>query len=153
MQSRLQRTHSQARAALVGNRGLSKQQARAALALSNGRDVAAISAIAAALAGDTAQAVRLASDRNQRFPQDTVVQFDYLPMIRAASILGGSDASKDAGEAIQALAKAEPYELGGASEAVEFFLYPVYLRGEAYLAARQGAAAAGEFEKILNHPG
>ena len=32
-------------------------------------------------------------------------------------------------------------------------LYPVYVRGQAYLAARNGAAAAGEFQKILDHRG
>jgi eukaryotic-like serine/threonine-protein kinase len=32
-------------------------------------------------------------------------------------------------------------------------LYPVYVRGEAYLAAHQGAEAATEFQKILDHRG
>ena len=30
-------------------------------------------------------------------------------------------------------------------------LYPVYVRGEAYLAAREGSKAAGEFQKIIDH--
>jgi len=134
------------REALVGNPGLAREQAQAALALSNGRDAEATSAIAMALAGDSAQARRLASDLNRRFPQDTVAQLECIPTISAASVLGAEDGAEDAGDAIQALAKAEPYELG-------FSLYPAYLRGDAYLALRQGAAAAGEFEKILNHPG
>ncbi len=33
------------------------------------------------------------------------------------------------------------------------WLYPVYVRGEAYLAAGQGSAAAAEFQKILDHSG
>jgi len=65
-------------------------------------------------------------------------------MIHAAAALRGSDT----GKAIEALAAAVPYELG-----VGFSLYPVYLRGEAYLAAKQGTAAAVEFQKILDHPG
>ena len=32
-------------------------------------------------------------------------------------------------------------------------LYPTYVRGEAYLAAGQGSAAAAEFQKILDHSG
>jgi len=32
-------------------------------------------------------------------------------------------------------------------------MYVVYLRGEAYLRLRQGAMAAVEFEKIIQHPG
>jgi len=137
------------RETLVGHQGLAREQAQAALALSNGRDAEAVSAIAIALAGDSAQAQRLASDLNRRFPQDTVAQFEYLPMISAASVLGANDGPKHAGDAIQELAKAEPYELG--SFAVS--LYPAYLRGDLYLAARRDTAAAGEFEKILNHPG
>ena len=51
------------------------------------------------------------------------------------------------------LAPAAPYELGGIVEIFHFVLYPVYMRGEAYLAAKQGTAAAAEFQKILDHPG
>jgi hypothetical protein len=50
------------------------------------------------------------------------------------------------------LQKAAPYELGGNIQTLNFVLYPVYLRGEAYLAAKQGAAAAAEFQKIIDHP-
>jgi len=135
-----------AREALVSNMGLAKQQAQAALALSNGRDVEGVSAIALGLAGDSAQATRLAADLAKRFPEDTIVQFDYLPMIHAAAALQSGSATK----AIEALVPAAPYELGSISWVT---LYPVYLRGEAYLAAHQGSAAAAEFQKILDHPG
>ena len=64
------------REALVGNMSLAKQQAQAALALSTGRDVEAVSAIALGLAGDAAQATRLAADLAKRFPEDTIVQFE-----------------------------------------------------------------------------
>jgi hypothetical protein len=135
------------REALVGNMSQAKQQAQAVLALSTGRDVEAISAIALALAGDVAQAIRLAADA-KRFPEDTIVQFNYLPTIRAAAALEGGSATK----AIEALAPVAPYELGGTAPTLSFALYPVYLRGEAYVAAHQGSAAA-EFQKILDHPG
>jgi hypothetical protein len=72
-------------------------------------------------------------------------------MIRAGAILGGN-ASKEADKAIDALATAAPYELG-ATTAWSFALYPVYLRAEAHLAAHQGAAAAVEFQMILDHSG
>jgi hypothetical protein len=32
-------------------------------------------------------------------------------------------------------------------------LYPVYVRGEAYLAAHRGSEAAAEFQKIIDHRG
>jgi eukaryotic-like serine/threonine-protein kinase len=51
---------------------------------------------------------------------------------------------------VDVLAAASPYELGGTAQTVNFFLYPIYLRGQAYLAAKQGAAAAGEFQKVLD---
>ncbi len=137
------------REALVGNMSQAKQQAQAALALSTGRDVEAISAIALGLGGDTAQATRLAADLAKRFPENTSVQSNYLPTIRAATALQGGSASK----AIEALVPVAPYELGSPAQIITFALYPVYLRGEAYLAAHQGSAAASEFQKILDHPG
>ncbi len=49
---------------------------------------------------------------------------------------------------------AVPYELAVPSVDFNAFfggLYPVYVRGEAYLAAGHGAEAAAEFQKILDH--
>jgi eukaryotic-like serine/threonine-protein kinase len=71
-------------------------------------------------------------------------------MIRAASILGSGHGSERPDRAVEALAAAAPYELG---DTAFITLYPVYLGGEAYLASQQGAAAAAEFQKILDHPG
>jgi hypothetical protein len=136
------------REALVGNITLAKQQAQAALALSTGRDVEAMSAIALGLAGDSAQATRLANDLSKSFAEDTIMQFNYLPTIRAAAL-----ESHETGKAIEALEAAAPYELGYATQTMNFCLYPIYVRGEAYLAARQGTAAAAEFQKIIDHPG
>jgi eukaryotic-like serine/threonine-protein kinase len=133
------------REALVGNMSLAKQQAQAALALSTGRDVEAISAIALGLAGDAPQATRLAGDLAKRYPEDTIVQFNYLPTIRADAALQGGSATK----AIEALVPVASYELGSVGQA----LFPVYLRGEADVAAHQGSAAVNEFQKILDHPG
>jgi eukaryotic-like serine/threonine-protein kinase len=137
------------REAMVGDMALAKQKAQAALALANGKDDEAISAIALGLAGDSAQAARLADDLGKRFPEDTLIRFDYLPMIHAAIGLRNSDA----GQAVVALAAAAPYELGSTTPLLNFALYPIYLRGEAYLSANRGAAAAAEFQKILEHPG
>ncbi len=137
------------REALVGNVALAKQQAQAALALANGRDPEGISAIALGLAGDSTQGARLAGDLAKRFPEDTIAQSQYLPMIHCVIAVR----SGDTGKAVEALAAAEPYELGQGTNVLRFYLYPVYLRGEAYLAAKQGSAAAVEFQKILDHPG
>ena len=143
------RAHASVREALAGNLAVAKQEAQAAPALANGRQVTGFSALALALAGDSAQAAKLADDLNKRYPNDTIVQFDYLPMIHAAIALR----SGNAGKAVQALSASKPYELGHPNSVFTFALYPIYLRGEAYLAAKQGPAAAAEFQKILDHPG
>jgi predicted Zn-dependent protease len=84
-----------------------------------------------------------------RFPQDTVVQFNYLPTIQAQLALGRNEFSR----ALEALQAAASYELGGGAGAFSTILYPVYVRGEAYLAGRHGSEAAIEFQKILDHRG
>ncbi|MFZ1006823.1 MAG: protein kinase [Candidatus Sulfotelmatobacter sp.] len=137
------------RAALVGDMTVAKQQAQASLPLSEGGDVKAMSAIVLGLAGDSASATRVADDLNKRLPEDTIVQYDYLPMIRAAVALHNGAPEK----AIAALAPAAQYELGAASQNLNFLLYPVYLRGLSDLAAKRGADATAEFQKILDHPG
>jgi hypothetical protein len=141
------------REALVGNKSLATQQARVALSLSNGRDVEPISSLALALAGDPADAMRLATDLAQRFSRDTWVQSQYLPMIRAADILGRSNASKESNKAIKALEATNRFEQGSPPGNLNFSFYPAYLRAEALLAAHQGHAAAAEFQKLLEHPG
>ena len=105
--------------------------------------------VALALAGDVAQAQQLSDDLAKRFLEDTVAQFNYLPTIHAAIALG----EKAPAKAITDLQASSPYELGIAAERISLNLYPVYVRGRAYLAAHQGAQAAAEFQKILDHLG
>jgi len=141
--------HDAVREALVGNVAFAKHQAETALAAAHGRQVEGFSAIALALVGDAAQAERLASDLTKRFPEDTIVKFDYLPMIHAGNAIRSGDAER----AVEALKVSAPYELGETNTSFTFALYPVYLRGDAYLAAKQGAEAASEFQKISDHFG
>jgi eukaryotic-like serine/threonine-protein kinase len=85
-----------------------------------------------------------------RFPQDTVMQSVWLPTIHAQIETN----HKNAGRSIELLQTAAPYELGMLSgSAPNSCLYPVYVRADAYLSAQQGAAAAAEFQKILDHRG
>jgi Flp pilus assembly protein TadD len=135
------------REVLFGHSAESRQRAAAALALSTARDVQSAAALALALSGDSARAQELADDLNKRFPKDTLVQFNYLPTIHAQLALLRNDSSK----AIEALQAASPYELGNAGNGSA--LYPVYVRGQAFLSAHQGREAAAEFQKILGHRG
>jgi predicted Zn-dependent protease len=95
-----------------------------------------------ALTGDAAQAQKLADKLSHDFPLDTLIQNYALPTIRAEIALTRGDATK----AIEVLHAANPYELGGVGT-----MAPVYTRGLAYLRARNGVAAAGEFQKMLDH--
>jgi hypothetical protein len=109
-------------------------------------------AFALAIAGDLPKSRALAEDLSRELPEDTSVQFMYLPTLRALFSLD----TRDATAAIAALQTASRYDL--APGAVGFIgrfggLYPIYVRGLAYLAARQPAEAAGEFQKILDHRG
>jgi len=138
--------------AFYGNAPAAKPAAMAALALARNREVQYGAAVALAMAGDSSQAQTLANDLERSFPEDTSVKFNYLPTVLAFLALNHGDPAK----AIELLQVAVPYELGQPrSTQTGFFgaLYPIYARGQAYVAARQGAEAAREFQKILDHPG
>ena len=141
--------HNAVREAIVGNSALAKEDAGSATAEISGKNAEGFSAIAFALTGDAANANRLIDDLGKRFAQDTVVQFEYLPMARAGLALTTGNAA----DAIAALTVASPYELGHTNNDFTFALYPVYLRGESYLAAKNGSAAITEFQKIVDHSG
>ena len=132
------------REALFGNAGEARKRSQAALALSTDRDTQYGAGMALGFAGDSPRAEALANHLAEQFSEDTAVQYCYLPTIRALLALSRKDSSK----AIELLQAASPYELGTAGG-----LYPVYVRGEAYLVARQGSEAATEFQKILDHRG
>ncbi len=131
--------------ALVGNGTLARQYSSTALQLSTGRDVQFVVAFALALVGDAPKAQVLADDLAKRFPQDTIAQYIDIPVIRAQLALLHDDSSR----AIELLAPSRPYDLGSADGS----LFNVYVRGLAYLAAKQGIAAAAEFQKIIDHSG
>jgi len=121
-----------------------------------GRHVRYAAALALAIAGDTARAEAIADDLNKRFPEDTSVRFNYVPMLRALAALR----SHEPAHAIELLRPAATYEF--AQPGISFFgaggvafgaMYPTYVRGLAYLALRKDAEAAAEFQKILDHRG
>ena len=144
------------REALFGKASEARTDATAALARSRGRDVSAASGLALALAGDSMGASRVADDLARRFPQDTVVNFNYLPSIRAATAVCGhaNGPGKALSTAIDQLRPAIPSELGIPTvSSMSLNLYPVYVRGLAYLRLGQGREAEVEFQKIIDQPG
>lgn len=151
----LYETDAAVREALFGNVSAAGQNARDAVQLSRSRDVGYEAALALALSGDFSRSQALADDLWRRFPEDTRVQFTYVPTLRALLALNHRQPSN----ALQLLQTAIPYEFGAPSEGGSEYLlgasnlYPAYVRGLAYLAAHQGAEAAAEFQKILDHRG
>jgi DNA-binding winged helix-turn-helix (wHTH) protein len=143
------------RKALVGNVSTARQRAVHALQLSKSRDVAFGAGFALALSSDSSRSQALTEDLSKRLPEDTRVQFIYAPALRALLALNHNQPSK----AVELLQTAIPYELGRPSIGGSEFLlgagnlYSAYIRGLAYLAAHQGAEAAAEFQKILDHRG
>jgi len=138
------------REAFFGN-AEARRSAVASLELSKGRDVEYGAAFALALAGDPSRAQTLAEDLEKRFPENTLVRFTEVPTLRAVLGLNRGESRK----AIELLQTTAPYDLAIPETGSGFFgyMYPAYVRGEAYLATHQYAEAAAEFQRILDHPG
>lgn len=132
------------REAAFGNDAEARRAAEAALALAKDRDTEYGAAVALALSGAGERAQSLAYQMDKSYPDDTFVQYLYLPTIRGAIAVR----QKDPAGALKALDAARPYEVGVAGG-----LLPVYVRGLAYLEANDGGDAAIEFQKIIDHPG
>jgi serine/threonine protein kinase/tetratricopeptide (TPR) repeat protein len=139
------------RDAEFNNVALSRQETASALATASTRDVSILAALALARIGDTSQAKRLADDLAGRFPLNTVINRYWLPTIYASiEIQRGNPA-----RAVELLQTTAPYELGSPLPQFEVggSLYPVYVRGQAYLLLHQGTEAVGEFHKFLDQRG
>ena len=139
------------REALVGNRAEASRWARGALQLSDNRDVEYGAAFAFAFIGEENRVLPIISNLEKRFPEDTEARFVYVPTLRA--IL--AENHRNFAEAIEQLELEAPYDLGIPGTWAGFFgdMYPVYVRGLAYLGMRQPQEAAIQFQKIIDHRG
>jgi eukaryotic-like serine/threonine-protein kinase len=117
-------------------------QAQTALQLSASRNVRASAALVLAMSGQSDKALSLVNDLRKRFPQDTVLRDNYLPATLASIALRHEQPQ----QALKLLEPASQFELSVP-------LYPVYLRGQAYLSLGQRSQAIAEFRKIVDHPG
>jgi hypothetical protein len=131
--------------ALVGNATDAKKWANDGSRIATNRDIEAAQGIALGLAGDAPGAQKIADDLKKKFPEDTLAQFVYVPMIEAGIALHAGDASK----ALTALEPNKPFQLGGFQ--VDITGVAPYLSGQANLAAKKGDAAAADFQKVIDH--
>jgi tetratricopeptide (TPR) repeat protein len=135
----------------LGNRSTARRMATAAVPVVGGKDVpaeAVVAALAFARAGDAARAEAILRDLARQFPTDVWMNRYWFPSIRAAIEIDRNNPAR----AVELLEATKPYELGGDPITLDT-LYPVYLRGQAYLMQRNSRSAIAEFEKILQHRG
>jgi DNA-binding winged helix-turn-helix (wHTH) protein/predicted Zn-dependent protease len=138
--------------ALFGEYSAARRDAATNLRLSEDREVKYAAALAFALSHEPEKAHALATDLERTYPKDTSVQFNYLPSLRAAIALDRHDPT----EAIRCLQATSAFESGSPRSSLQGLfgaMYPVYLRGKAYLALNQGWQAAAQFQKVIDHPG
>ncbi len=138
------------REAEFGNTSLARKAAADAMASSSGSDIQLLAALALARSGDTVQSSALADKVAAEFDRDTMIQAYWLPTIRAAIAIDRGDPRK----AVELLSMASEYELGQPAQWPSHgTMYPVYVRGDAYLRAGDGELAAAEFQKMIDHRG
>ncbi len=135
------------RDAAHGFSDIARQEASEALRLP-GKDSQELAALALAQIGDSTAAQKLCGDLSRDFPNDTLLHAAYLPMVQAFNDLQKNNPA----EAINTLEPARKYEMGiGPGNSPRF--WPIYIRGQAFLRMHDGAKAAAEFQKILDHRG
>ena len=137
------------REAEFGNFANARQAASDALALSSGRDVRLFAAIAYARIGESARSKTMIAELEKNYPSDTLMKVYWLPTLKGALELSTNHPE----QALVFLEAALPYELGQPPQLQVGTMYPVYLRAQAQLAIHNGAAAAAEFQKFLDHRG
>jgi DNA-binding winged helix-turn-helix (wHTH) protein/tetratricopeptide (TPR) repeat protein len=138
------------REALFGNASDAQRLASQAAGITTSRDVQYGAALAFAFAGDNPRAQALVDRLAKDYPESTIVRFNYLPTLRARLAINQGNAD----EAIEFLRIATPYETGVPTGTYPWAgLYPVFVRGQAYLSAHEAVPAAAEFQKILDHRG
>ena len=135
------------REAEVGNAAAARQSITRALTLAPGRDVKVISAVALARTGETAQSRALLEALQKSEATNTYLKVYWFPVIEASIAM----AQQAPDRAVIALEPSLPYELGSPPPGIQ--MYPAYIRGLAYLAQKNGPAAAAEFQKFIDHPG
>jgi serine/threonine protein kinase/tetratricopeptide (TPR) repeat protein len=131
----------------LGNLKEARQKISDALALSQDRGTRTIVMQLLARTGDTAGSQKVADDLVHQYPNNTVLNKVFVPLALATSDLQRNQPA----QAVARLEIATPYELGTDPGAAHYWVN--YIRGEAFLGSKQGAKAAAEYQKILDHRG
>ena len=135
------------REAEFGDTARARALAASARPLALNQQIQALAAVVLARSGDVAGAERVADEVAKHFPLDTLINRYWIPTIWASIEIRRGNPAK----AIDLLQPVAPYDLARPYGLVG--LYPVYIRGQAYLLLRRAAEAASEFQRILDHRG
>jgi len=133
--------------ALYGYPVDARQQLSQALALSNDPDVRTFAAVVFADIGDVQQSAAIVATVEREFPENHFIQSLVIPEARATQQFEKNQLP----EAISTLEIVRPHELGIGPRGGG--VTPIFLRGLIYLKMRDGAKAAAEFQRILDHRG
>lgn len=138
--------------AFYGDHESARLSAESALKVFEGRDAIYAAGFALGLAGKGSLAEVLAHKLNEAYPEDTQVQATYIPTLRALAALARNNPQS----AVELLEPNRRYEFAIPPLAFNHFygnMYPIYVRGLAYMAMSRGKEAVGEFRRLLDHPG
>jgi eukaryotic-like serine/threonine-protein kinase len=135
--------------ALLGNPSQARDEASAALSLATNHDTQILAAVVDGMSGEPDQAEKLAADLEKRFPEDTLVNFYWMPIANAEAAIDRKNGAK----AIEFLKPTAPYDYGTNTPSISVGgeLLSIYVRGQAYLQMGRGPEAAAEFQKIVDH--
>jgi len=134
----------------VGNVAAAREAVKRALALAPGRDVKVLCAMALARSGELTQSKALLDSLRKSEPGNTFLKVYWFPVIEGSMAV----AQQAPDRAVVALEPSLPYDLGNVPPfSNSCGMYPTYVRGLAYLAQKNGPAAAAEFQKFIDHPG
>jgi eukaryotic-like serine/threonine-protein kinase len=131
----------------VGNAADARQKISEALAASQDRDTRSMCMVALASTGDGARSQKMAEELARQYPTQTILNKVWIPVAAAFTDLQQNQPA----QAITRLETAAPYEFGSGPGASGYLIN--YLRAEAYLRLKDGAKAATEYRKILDHAG
>jgi tetratricopeptide (TPR) repeat protein/predicted Ser/Thr protein kinase len=131
----------------LGNLAEARQKISEALAASEDRDTRRIAVVQLAQTGDAARSQKIADGLVRLYPTDTLLNKVWVPVAQALTELQHNQPA----QAVARLEVATPYELGSEPGAAHYLVN--YVRGQAFLRLKEGAKAAAEFQKILDHRG
>ena len=133
--------------ALFGFQTEARQNAAQALGLANDPDTRWNAALVYAMLGDVQKSSALTSEVEHDVPDNRFILDEAIPQIHAVEQIQKNQNA----EALNTLETLRHFEFGTGPRAMG--VAPVYLRGLAYLKMHDGAKAAAEFQRVLDHRG